>query len=261
MHVVGDGFVAGHLRARLSEHHHRVTAIAAGVSSTSVRDPAAFTRETDLVHRVLARAADRGHRVVFFSSASSAVYGAPGCPGTEDGRVTPTNPYGRHKLALESAVRTSPVPTVVLRVSHLVGPDQRGHQLLPGLAGQILGGSVRVVDGAHRDLLDVADLATILGGALALPGPDVLLNACSGVPQPIGAVVDGIEARLGVRAARESVDGGAAGAMRVAASTERLRALVPAVAGLGFDDGYLDRLLDRHLPAVAASLGTAVVPA
>ncbi len=255
MDVVGEGFLAGHLRAGLGHAHPSVTAIASGVSSTSVTDAAAFEREAALVRRVLARSVDRGRRVVFFSTACAATYGADGCPGTEDGPVVPMSPYGRHKLDLEREVRAAPVPTVVLRASHLVGPDQRAHQLLPNLTSQVLAGVVRLVRGAHRDLLDVADLVAILDTILATPSPDVLVNACSGTALPVAAVVDGIEARLGRGAHREVVDGGPLGAARIEASTTRLRELVPTAPVP--DDDYLDRLLDRYLPAVARGLGVA----
>lgn len=247
MDIVGNGFLAHRLSAALGERHPRVTAIAAGVSSTSVRDAAAFEREATLVMKVLIRAREIGHRVVFFSTSSAAFYGAPGCGGSEQETPVPTSPYGRHKLDLEELVRSSGVPSVILRVSHLVGPGQREHQLLPALVTAIRAGRVELHEGAHRDLLDVGDLCVVLDALLRRGEQNLLVNACTGIPQPIPAVVDGIESRLGLVAERVVVP---ATPVQVAASTARLRALVPEVADLGFGPGYLDRLLDRYVPRV-----------
>lgn len=245
MEIIGNGFVAGHLRADLAAHESRAAVIAAGVSSTSVIERAAFDREVRLVEAVLQRCAAEDRPVVLLSTASSAMYGAPDCPGTEDGPVAPTNAYGEHKLALEHTVQRSGVPYLVLRVSHLIGEGQREHQLLPGLVRQILSGSVTVQRGAHRDLLDVRHLTTVVGSLLDRGSLNVVVNACSGIPQPIPAVVSGIEQRLGVSAERVDVPGGSA----VTASTARLLELVPEAADFGFDATYLPRLLDRYVPA------------
>lgn len=247
MDVIGNGFVAGHLRTGLAAHESRAVVIAAGVSSTSVIEQAAFDREARLVEAVLRRCATEDRPVVLLSTASSAMYGAPDCPGTEDEPVTPTNAYGEHKLALERTVGRSGVPHVILRVSHLVGEGQREHQLLPGLVRQIRSGVVTVQRGAHRDLLDVRHLTTALGSLLSRGATNVVVNACSGIPQPIPAVVSGIEQRLGLAAEHVEVPGGSA----VTASTARLRELVPETADFGFDATYLPRLLDRYVPTAA----------
>ncbi|NEE30032.1 sugar nucleotide-binding protein, partial [Streptomyces sp. SID7982] len=118
--------------------------------------PEEFAREARLVHEVLRQCAPRRRTVLFFSSASFAVYGATGTLCTEeDHLVAPPSGYGRNKLALESAIRDSGAPHLILRLSHLVGRHQRAHQLLPGLTRQVRAGAVHVRQGVHRDLLDV----------------------------------------------------------------------------------------------------------
>jgi nucleoside-diphosphate-sugar epimerase len=151
------------------------------VPSTSVTDPASFAREVRLVESVLERCAWQRQTVVLLSTASFSMYGAPDCPGTEDSPVTPTNPCGEHKLALETLVRDSGVDHVILRVSHLIGDGQREHQLLPGLTRQITAGRVTVHQGAHRDLLDVRHLTGILDRLLRSGDRRALVNA-SGSP-------------------------------------------------------------------------------
>ncbi len=239
MRIIGNGFLARNLADAFGERYPAVTALAAGVSSTSVTSPEAFDREADVLYQAL-----RERRMLlFFSTASFAMYGSTDTPVREAGPLYPPSVYGRHKLALESCVRLGGAPYLILRLSHLVGPYQRAHQLLPGMVSQVRAGAVTVYRGAHRDLLDVADLVRVVDRLLALGVRDEVLNVVSGVAQPVERIVDGIERRLDVTAQRTYVP---AAVCRTLASTDRLRRLVPDVAAeLTID---LDRLLDRYLP-------------
>ena len=154
MEIVGNGFVARNLAEAFGDRYPRVTALAAGVSSTSVTAPAELDREAELLYATLRRCPGT---LLFFSTASFAMYGSTTSPVAESEPVCPPSVYGRHKLALESVVRSSGVDFLVLRLSHLVGRHQRAHQILPGLTRQVRDGRISIHSGAYRDLLDVAD--------------------------------------------------------------------------------------------------------
>jgi nucleoside-diphosphate-sugar epimerase len=245
MDVVGHGFIAGHLRP-IAHRHPGVVVIAAGVSSTSAQSPTEFDRERDLVLRVLGQCRRAGHAVVFLSTASHAMYGDTPVPVFEDAPVTPEMPYGKHKRGLELTVMESGVDWLVLRLGHVVGPNQPAHQLLPALIAQLRSGPVQVHTGAHRDLLDVADLRGGIDALLDLGVRNEIVHMASGTAYPVPTIVAGIERRLGVRAAWRVVPGPVT---RTLVSTEKLRGFAPdIVAGIGGPD-YLERLLDRHIPS------------
>jgi nucleoside-diphosphate-sugar epimerase len=245
--VVGGGFLAGHLTRAFGERYSDVTVIAAGVSRTTVASSVDFDREAALVYRVVRQCHQHGGTVVFLSTASDSMYGAPDSPGDEDGPVFPITPYGRHKLCLESVVATSGVRWLVLRLSHIVGSGQQPHQLVPALVAQIGTGAVTVYQNNYRDLLDVHHLMAALDGLLACGATDMVVNVASGIPQRVPDIVTEIERRLGVRARRKIVESAAS---RTVVATDRLRKFVPAWQDLGFGPAYLGALLDRYIGPV-----------
>jgi nucleoside-diphosphate-sugar epimerase len=251
--IIGRGFLARCLTDAFAQRFPEVTAIAAGVSSHSTVAPEEFVREADLVHEVLADCKDRRRTVLFFSSASFAVYGATGVLCTEeDHLVDPPAGYGRNKLALESAIRQSGVPHLILRLSHMVGRHQPAHQLLPGLTRQVRAGAVRIHQGVHRDLLDADDLVDAIGQLFDQGVRDEVFNMASGSPQDVETIVDGIEKRLGTSAVRTYVPGEPA-VTRV--SIRRLQARLPDFRpGLRGAAGYLEDLLDTYVPYYALRL-------
>ncbi|MEV5509851.1 NAD-dependent epimerase/dehydratase family protein [Streptomyces orinoci] len=250
MHIIGNGFLARCLSEAFTERLPEVAAIAAGVSSHATVAPEEFVREARLVHEVLRECRDRRRTVLFFSSASFAVYGSTGALcAEEDHLVAPPSGYGRNKLALESVIRESGVPYLILRLSHVVGRHQRAHQLLPGLMRQVRAGAVRVQKGAHRDLLDVDDLVDAIGRLFDQGVRDEVLNMASGAPQHVEAILDGIEKRLGTSAVRTCIPGDTA-VTRI--SIRRLRGYVPDFRpGLWSAQSYLDDLLDTYVPYYA----------
>ncbi|MEU8814246.1 NAD-dependent epimerase/dehydratase family protein [Actinoplanes sp. NPDC048796] len=248
MQIVGRGFLAHHL-APLADSHPRVVAVAAGVSTTVVDQTAEFDREAALLYDVLHHCRATGSTIVFFSTASAAMYGADASPGTENGPVFPTSPYGRHKLALEGVVQNSGVDWLVFRLSHLVGDAQRPHQLLPLLVAGVLAGTVSVHRGGHRDLVDVRHMVVALDRLLREGVRNRTVNIASGIPQPVETIVAGIERRLGRTAERRVID---VPVTRTLVSTALLRSLVPEAAEFGFGPGYLDALLDNYVGPLAA---------
>ncbi|ASO20656.1 NAD-dependent epimerase/dehydratase family protein [Actinoalloteichus hoggarensis] len=249
MEIVGDGFLARHLRAAFGARHPGVIAIAAGVSSTGRTPLESLDREAELVYDVIRRGRDTGGKVVIFSTSSHALYGAADSPGTEDGPVFPVSAYGRHKLGLEAVVSREDVDWLVVRSTHLVGSGQPAHQLLPSLVAQVRSGTATVYRGHHRDLLDVRHLVLALDGLLTAGVNRRIVNVASGTPIPIERIVAEIETRLGVTATKRFVDGPG---MRTQVSTELLRSLVPGWGDLDFGESYLRELVERYVAAETA---------
>ena len=244
MDIAGTGFLARNLEP-ISAAHPRVVVAAAGVSAADGTSEAEFAREADLLYRLIRRCGQRGHKLLFFSTASTGMYSVPGEAGREDGPVFPATPYGRHKLALEGVLAAAGIDYLVLRLGHVVGPQQPPHQLLPAMVRQVRSGLVRLHRGAQRDLIDVADVVAIADRLLATGANRTVVNVASGVPVPIDEIIDHIEARLGLRAVREYVKD----AHNQPISTAKLVRLVPDVAAMGFEPGYHRRVLDRYVTA------------
>src|SRR5215472_10432495 len=233
MEIIGRGFLARHLQPLAHRHPHAV-ALAAGVSSTRTTSPAEFAREEALVRAAAERCRTTGRRLLFFSTASAAVYGSGAGAGREGRPLVPANPYGAHKLALEEQLRGSGADYLVLRLGHLVGPGQPAHQLLPTLMRSVREGRVRVLKGADRDLIAVPDVVMIIDLLLARGVSRETVNVASGTAVPVDAIVGHLELLLGTVADREYEHGGA----RHRVSIDKLRRLVPETRELGFGPDY-----------------------
>ncbi|MEZ0095640.1 NAD-dependent epimerase/dehydratase family protein [Streptacidiphilus sp. EB129] len=251
MHIIGRGFLARNLADAFADAHPEVVGLAAGVSSTWVTDPAEFDREAAAVYEAIRLCRSEKLTLLFFSTASYAMYGTTSGPAHEAGPLFPPSVYGRHKLALESCVRSGGVDHLILRLSHVVGPYQREHQLLPSLVQQVKDGSVTVFRGAHRDLLDVTDLVAVIDRLLREGVRNAVVNVASGMPQPVELIVDGVARRLGADPERLELPGRPS---RTEVSLRQLVELVPDFTAASVDGPcYLNRLLDRYL-APAPSL-------
>ncbi|GAA3873864.1 NAD-dependent epimerase/dehydratase family protein [Streptomyces sp. NPDC003631] len=252
MDIVGNGFLARNLRS-LAGRHPDTVALAAGVSWASGTSDEDFAREAALLREVAERCQDTGRRLLFFSTAATGMYGLAEGPGREDTPVTPCTPYGAHKLALEQLLHDSGAAHVILRLGHLVGPDQPEHQLLPTLVRQLREGRVRVHRGAARDLIDVGDVITVIDRLLAMDLRAETVNVASGFAVPVEDVVDHLARALGLEARQEFVD---TGVRQHVISTEKLRALVPQVAEMGFGPGYYRRILGDFTASVSSRTST-----
>lgn len=245
MEVIGRGFLARYLHAVIGDRHPQVTAIAAGVTNVRTTSAEEFEREVALVYDVLRRCRRQGRMVVFFSTASAGMYGAPDSPGTEEGAVFPSTAYGRHKLGLERVVAGAGPEWLVLRVSHVVGKWQRKYQLMPSLATQVRSGAVTLHRGATRDLIDAGHLMHILDELLNSGVSGDVVNMASGHAQPVEEIVREMEVRLGVTACRSMIDSPVRNA---SVRVDKLRGYVSDFDSLGFGPGYVATLLDRYLP-------------
>ncbi len=242
MEIIGNGFLARNLHP-LAGSHPDVLVLAQGVSTTRDVPDCEYQREVRVVRQTLRRCLDRDLLLVFLSTASAGMYGTAGYPGREDAAVRPASVYGRHKLALEQQIRSSGVRHLVLRLSHVVGPYQPPHQLVPSLTRAVCSGTVDVYRGAYRDLIGVRALRTIVDGLLGGGVTGQVVNVASGVPVTVERIVDHLEYRLGTAARRRLVDAPA----RTNVSLDKLRSLVPAVADLGFGPDYHRVVIDDYL--------------
>ena len=86
-------------------------------------------------------------RLIYISSVRAQTGASAAVPLTEQDRPRPTNPYGRSKLAAETAIRESGVPYTIFRPVVIYGPNPKGNVLtlvrlaklplpLPTLAGR-----------------------------------------------------------------------------------------------------------------------------
>lgn len=252
MEIIGSGFIANGLRP-IAHRHARAVAFAAGVSRTDTTDAAEFGREADLLYATIRHCLADGRTLVYLSTASAAMYRDTVDSGREDGPVFPGTPYGRHKLAMESVLTASGAAPLILRLAHVVGPNQPRHQLVPALLAQIRTGLVTIFRGARRDLIDLRDAVSIIDLLLAREIRGEVVNVGSGEAVPIDAVVRHLERRLGATPEHQIVDAGAS-AHRV--STQKLYRLVPAARNVGFSPQYYRRVLDRYLGSLDSAVAS-----
>jgi nucleoside-diphosphate-sugar epimerase len=238
--IVGTGFMSKSFEALKAEHPD-VLLFGAGVSHSLCEDPAEFRREADLLYSALRYCKERGMLLIYFSS-TGMVYGTYEAEVREDGPVFPRTSYGRHKLAFETVIRSAGVRHLILRLSNPVGAGQRAHQLLPSLHAQVRRGYVEIWTGAHRDLIDIADVVKIADALLRAGARDDVFNVASGRSVGVEEIVAQLEQRLGVFVLRNYVDRG--DSYRVCIDKLRGR-LGPKLPDFGPD--YYRRVIQSYL--------------
>ncbi|WP_432034985.1 NAD-dependent epimerase/dehydratase family protein [Streptomyces cucumeris] len=227
------------------------------LTGTNARGPAVLCQ-------ALAEAAPRA-RLVHFGSAAE--YGVTGVGHTVD-ETTPARPlgvYGASKLAGTLAVLDAPLDAVVLRVFNPLGPGAPTAGLPGRLAAELRRvtphgpeGTVRVGDlSAHRDFVDVRDVARAAGLAATTPGayPRVL-NIASGTARPVRAVAEGLVRESGFRGRLEESGGGSD---RSAAVSWQQADIAAAGRVIGWQPRHT--FADSLAGLWAASVDQAVVPA
>ncbi|HYP40115.1 MAG TPA: SDR family oxidoreductase [Chloroflexia bacterium] len=242
MHILGRGFIASNF-ACLSELHARTVLFAAGVSNSRCLDEAEFHREIVMLDDAIRHCRVNDLKLVYFSS-SGLVYG--GYPGytQEDGPSVPNTAYGKHKLAMERAIQASGVDYLILRLANVVGPDQKGHQLVPALYAQMQRGVVVVWKGAHRDIIDIADVVRITERLLAQDVSRQVLNVASGVSVPVEDIVAHLEASIGSPVTKQYIDCPDSYAVCIDKLKKTLGAANMDV--FGFDTGYYKRVISKY---------------
>jgi UDP-glucose 4-epimerase len=132
--------------------------------------------------RAVARTAAAAGATRVLSASSAAVYGEPAeLPLRETSPKAPANPYGRSKLAAESALAETLAPARVdfasLRFSNVYGPrqDAQGEGgVVSVFASRMIAGELPVIfgDGAQtRDLIFVGDVVAAIVAALFADDP------------------------------------------------------------------------------------------
>lgn len=248
MHILGHGFLARNLRP-LADRHPDTVVLAAGVSWASCTSEEEFARERALLADTARRCVATGRRLLFFSTSSAGLYGPLDRPAREDGPATPSTAYGAHKLAQEELLRASGADHLILRLSHLVGPGQPEHQLLPTLVRHMREGAVQVHRGATRDLVAAADVITVIDRLLGLGLRSGTINVASGTAVPVMEIVEHLRLRLNGTARVEQVDAGPIHPHTV--SIEKLRRLLPGADTPGAGPYYYRQVLDAYAASAA----------
>ncbi|MFD7300428.1 NAD-dependent epimerase/dehydratase family protein [Streptomyces pharetrae] len=146
-------------------------------------------------------------RLVHLGSAAEYGPGTPGRPVPESAATRPAGPYGATKLAGTVAVTASGLDAVVLRVGNPVGPGAPATGL-PGRVAGLLADAGRDADAvlrlgdlsAHRDFVDVRDVARAVRSAVTAPGPlPPVLNIGGGAAVPVRDLVRALARAAGFR--------------------------------------------------------------
>ncbi|MFJ7296191.1 NAD-dependent epimerase/dehydratase family protein [Streptomyces collinus] len=178
-------------------------------------------------------------RLVHLGSAAEYGPGAPGIPVTESAATCPVGPYGATKLAGTVAVTASGLDAVVLRVGNPVGPGAPPSGL-PGRIAALLRETgpgpeavLRLGDlSAHRDFVDVRDVARAAVLAATAPGPlPPVLNIGGGQAVAVRDLVRGLADLAGFRG---RIEEGAAGSARSAQVSWQCSDIAAAGRALGW---------------------------
>jgi nucleoside-diphosphate-sugar epimerase len=148
------------------------------------------------VANLVAALASAPVRLIHLGSAAEYGHVPAGNPVTESTDPRPVGPYGITKLAGTEIVRAARSDAVVLRVFNPIGPGMPASTLAGRVAAGLRGGDgddgeVRVGSlAAHRDFVDVRDVADAILAAAGSPGPlPPVLNVGSGRATPLREVV------------------------------------------------------------------------
>ncbi|GHH80379.1 hypothetical protein GCM10018793_35420 [Streptomyces sulfonofaciens] len=181
-------------------------------------------------------------RLVHLGSAAEYGPGTPGTPVAESAATRPVGPYGATKLAGTALVTASGLDAVVLRVGNPVGPGAPSTGLPGRIAGLLRAAGpdpdavLRLGDlSAHRDFVDVRDVARAVAYAVTAPGPlPGVLNIGGGRATPVRDLVRGLADRAGFRGRIEENAAGAAGSARSAEVSWQCSDITAAGRALGW---------------------------
>ncbi len=242
MHILGRGFIASNF-ACLSELHARTVLFAAGVSNSRCLDEAEFYRELGMLNDAIRHCQMHDLKLVYFSS-SGLVYGGYPHGTQEDGPSVPDTAYGKHKLAMERAIQASDVDYLILRLANVVGPDQKRHQLVPALYAQMQRGFVVIWKGAHRDIIDIADVVRITEQLLTQDVSRKVFNVASGISVPVEDIVAQLEASIGSPVTKQYID--CPDSYRVCIDKLKKTLGADRMNAFRFDTDYYKRVISKY---------------
>ncbi|MFI9081891.1 NAD-dependent epimerase/dehydratase family protein [Streptomyces sioyaensis] len=183
--------------AALIRHHHADVVVNAAGAVWGVT-----TAEMDLGNRALVRrlVAAKPPRLIQLGSVHE--YGpVPRTAITESTPTVPVTPYGRSKLAGARTLLESGTEGLVLRVSNVAGPGTSPVSLLGMVAAHLAAGSTEPLRLApllaHRDFVDVRDVAEAVVAAAASEATGRVVNIGGGTATSVRDLVDRLIAAAG----------------------------------------------------------------
>lgn len=225
--VIGNGLIGQ--RFSSFRDNDRFLLLAAGVSNSKTKDPAAYQRELTLVQQSLAAHPEK--IAVYFSTCSI------------DDPDEVNSIYTWHKRSIESLIQTSANRYYVIRASNVVGATGNPNTVLNYFFYHIQQGiNFDLWINACRNLIDIEDLFAITNAVLARPEyMNQVIPIANPVNLPVKTIVTKIEQHLDRRANFIEVEKGGCYPIDL----QPIRPLIDELA-IQFDDDYLDRLLNTY---------------
>lgn len=225
--VIGTGMIGKAFLASKAVREGGSCIFASGIANSACTEAAQFERERVLLTKSLDEH-DAGAFVYFGTCAADV-------PGHE------TSDYVRHKVAMEGLILAHPAGHVA-RLPQVAGPDASPYTLLSALCARIKARQPIVIrERATRNIIDVADVVTLVDAWLELPSRVRLINIASTHSYPVASIVDTIESVLGIESVRTTEASGEPYEVDTSA-------IAPLIAELGieFDRDYLARVVARY---------------
>lgn len=226
--IIGSGLLAQAFEPGFGRSP-TVCIYSAGVSNSACEDPAEFEREHERLAEALQRTRDH-EAFVYFGTCS-----------VMDPEANHT-PYVQHKLRMEQCVAAHP-RHLIMRLPQVVGRTPNPHTLLNFLYARISRSEAfRVWSHARRNIIDVRDVAAI--GTQLIRHSDLrraTVNVANSRSYAVTEIVAALEAAAGKSAVYEAVDRGSSYEIDITGIRPFLER-----AGVRFDDGYLQRIVDEY---------------
>jgi nucleoside-diphosphate-sugar epimerase len=229
--IVGNGLLAeAFCKKRIA--HSKLIIFASGVSNSKETNTVAFEREKQLMLSTF----DEDKTFIYFSTCS-----------IEDSVVRET-PYVRHKIEMESIVRTQR-KYWIFRLPQVVGVTKNPHTLINFLFQRIISGQpFDIYKDATRNIIDVDDVVSIAAYLLTTAGIGGSETVNIATPQNISvlSLVKIFEDILGVAASFNLTSGG--GSYVVDAENAES---IAAKIGINFNDTqqYVRSVLKKYYSA------------
>ncbi|RME32112.1 NAD-dependent epimerase/dehydratase family protein [Candidatus Woesearchaeota archaeon] len=191
---------------------------------------------------VIAAAERSGAKLVAASSA--AVYGlSPPTPTPEDAPLSPANPYGASKAAMEKLITSANIHSCILRFFNVYGPGQnpksRYAAVIPLFITQALAGHPLTIQGSgqqSRDFIYVEDVVTAIRLALSAKSKSIV-NIGTGVATSINELAERIITITKSESTTKHVPARRGDPIRSVASTQRAKTLLGFAAQTTITEG------------------------
>lgn len=191
--IIGKGLIASaFIRAEFDSAHHLI--FASGVSNSTETDPAAFTRELDLIRHHLAK----NTTFVYFSTIS--VFD----PSRQ------ASPYIQHKKQIEKIIRSEADRYLIIRLPIMLGRSENPYTLINYLVRAIVRQApIQIHAHACRHLLDIDDLVPFATPYFLRADEKICINIPGSVAIYAPALMHKLETLLHRQGQYEIIDAGA----------------------------------------------------